>query len=319
VSTRFAMHTKAIEQEVIAFFAKLFRATENDYWGYVTSGSTECNLFALYMARQKFPEATVYYSAAAHYSIPKNIHILAMKGVAVPTLPSGEMNYAELERLVRKQPGKPVIVIATIGTTMTEAKDNVKKIVETLQAAKVPEYYIHADAALAGPYAALLRPRHSFDFADGADSLNISGHKFFGSPMPSGVIIVRKEHRERLQASSNYTGSIDTTISGSRNGHTVLFLWYAIHTWGVQGIRKRAQESQKLAHYAHLQLQKIGWDTWRCPGALTVMLASPPEELIVKWQLATADGWSHIICMPGVTESKVDRFVADLAKSKQRG
>jgi len=41
--------------------------------------------------------------------------------------------------------------------------------------------------------------------------------------------------------------------------------------------------------------------------------------LIVKWQLATADGWSHIICMPGVTESKVDRFVADLAKSKQRG
>jgi len=305
-------HSKEFEREVIAFFANLFRAPKDNYWGYVTNGSTECNLYALYLARQKYPDATVYYSSSAHYSVPKNIHLLGMHGVKVRSQKNGEMDYANLRTLIASQDDKPAIVMATCGTTMTEARDNIAIIKQILKS--TPAHHIHVDAALAGTYTALLEPHHPFDFEDGADSISISGHKFIGSPVPSGVIIVRKDDKELLANATNYTGSPDSTISGSRSGHAPLFLWYAIQHWGTDGFRKRAIESQKMASYAHARLHQIGWKTWRNPGALTVMLASPPREQIIKWQLASVGGWSHIICMPGVTRPKIDTFIADLAR-----
>lgn len=304
-------HTKDFEREVVNFCAELFRAPAKAHWGYVTNGGTEGNLYALYVAREKLPDATVYYSNAAHYSIAKNVHLLGMTGSMVDTLPSGEIDYAHLRTLLAQQPAGPAIVVATIGTTMTEARDNVATIKQLLHRTGRP-HHIHADAALTGVYSALLTPHHPFDFADGADSISVSGHKFFGSPSPCGVVLVRKEDKERLGATANYTGSIDTTISGSRNGHTPLFLWYALKRFGVEGLRARALEAQKVAAYAHTQLQKIGWETWRNPQALTIMLASPPIHVITKWQLATHKGWSHIICMPGITQAKIDEFVAGL-------
>jgi histidine decarboxylase len=307
-------HTKEFEREVVAFCAKLFRAPTDNYWGYVTNGSTECNLYALYLAREKLQAPIVYYSAAAHYSIPKNIRLLGMRDQEVRTQARGEMDYAHLQELIAKHPGTPAAVIATIGTTMTEARDNVATIKHIMQSANIP-HHIHADAALAGVYAALLEPHHPFDFEDGADSVSISGHKFIGSPIPCGVIITRKADTEDVAGGANYTGSTDTTISGSRNGHTPLYLWYAIKRFGIEGFRDRARIAQETAAYAHHQLDSIGWETWRNPNALTVMLKTPPLTAIRKWQLATHDGWSHIICMPGVTKQQIDSFIADLSAS----
>jgi histidine decarboxylase len=311
VSSWYKAHTKSFEQEVVAWCADLFRAPADDYWGYVTHGSTESILYALYMAREKLPGAAVYYSEAAHYGVPKNIHILSMEGIPVRAQPSGEMDYGHLEQLLAERPDKPAIVLATIGTTMTEARDNVHTIQQLLVAHGTP-HHIHADAALTGVYAALLTPHHPFDFQDGADSVSVSGHKFFGSPQSCGVIVTKKQDQQLLGQAANYTGSTDTTISGSRNGHTPLFLWYAIQRFGVTGFRRRAIEAQKMAAYTHEQLQRIGWKSWRNPQALTVMLAGLPAELITKWQLATHDGWSHIICMPGVSKKQIDTLIGDV-------
>lgn len=225
------------------------------------------------------------------------------------------MDYDDLALQLAAHPGKPAIILATLGTTMTEARDNIRRIIEVVKASGVPGHHIHVDAALAGPYAALLEPHTPFDFADGADSVSVSGHKFIGSPMPSGVVIVRREHQQRLAGKANYTGSIDTTISGSRNGHTPLLLWYAIRRYGKEGLRARALQGMNVAAYAHNALQKIGWETWRNPHALTVMLRSPSEALLNKWQLATHDGWSHIICMPGIAQGHIDEFITDLQKA----
>lgn len=306
-------HSKMFEREVVSFIAELFHAPADDFWGYVTNGSTECNLFALYLARQKYPDAIVYYSEAAHYSIAKNVHILAMEGVKIKSVPSGEMDYENLQTQVVKHADKPAIVVATIGTTMTEAKDDVAAIIHVLDAAGITDRFIHSDAALAGVYTALLTPEHPFDFRAGADSVSISGHKFIGSPIPCGVIITRKQDKERLQAASNYTGSPDSTISGSRNGHTPLMLWHAIQRFGRHGFIERARAGQKLAAYAHRRLAEIGWRAWRNPGALTVVFTTPPAPLAQKWQLASTDGWSHLICMPGITQQKLDEFLADMA------
>lgn len=309
-----ALHSAPMEREVVEFFADMFRAPKDDRWGYVTSGGTEGNLYSLYVARELMPKAVVLYSDAAHYSIPKATYLLRQKTRVVRTRKTGEMNYADLTKKMAAHAGKQVIVVATIGTTMTEAKDNVTTIRDAGRKAGVSGMYIHSDAALAGIPTALLEPRWPFDFADGADSISISGHKFIGSPMPCGVVIVRGHNRELVRRPAEYTGSPDITITGSRNGHAPIFLWYAIQRWGIEGFRGRAQRSLELAAYAHAELQRIGWPAWRNPNTLTVMLASPARELIYKWQLATYEGWSHLICMPGVTRERVDAFIADLTK-----
>lgn len=312
----YALHSDHIEREVITFFADVFRAPADDRWGYVTNGGTEGNLYALYVARERQPEATVFYTDTAHYSIAKNTYLLRQKTCVVATRPSGEMDYDDLARQLQAYRGKPVIIVATVGTTMTEARDDVARIREAAAAAGVARAFVHVDAALTGLCAALLRPRHRFDFADGADSISVSGHKFIGSPIPCGVVLVRASDREGVRRPTPYTGTPDITISGSRNGHTPIILWYAIRRWGVAGFKKRAEDSRALADYTHQALQRIGWEAWRNPQAITVVLRTPPDDTVRKWQLATYDGWSHIICMPGMTTGRIDRFITDLAAAK---
>src|SRR5262249_29081363 len=55
-------HTKHMEREIVTTVADLVRAPADDRWGYVTTGGTEGNLYALYLARTLFPGAVVYYS-----------------------------------------------------------------------------------------------------------------------------------------------------------------------------------------------------------------------------------------------------------------
>ncbi|WP_255431087.1 hypothetical protein [Pedobacter sp. N36a] len=42
------------------------------------------------------------------------------------------------------------------------------------------------------------------------------------------------------------------------------------------------------------------------------MFPAPSIALRQKWQIATEDGNSHVICMPGVTKAQIDHFVQDL-------
>jgi histidine decarboxylase len=310
-----ANHTKAMEREVVATVADLLRAPRDDRWGYVTSGATEGNLCALYIARRTRPDAVVYHSDAAHYSVPKSVDLLAMPAEVVQTNRRGEMDYADLRAKVQAHGGRPAVVVANAGTTMTEAIDDVWRIGGVLDDLEVSQRFIHVDAALAGLPLALLGPfvdRPGFDFADGADSMIVSGHKFVGSPLPCGVVVVRSRHDISARTLVPYIGATDTTISGSRSGHTSLLLWYALRQYGIDGLRQRADRCRRLAEYTHAKLTELGWEAYRNPYAFTVVLRTPPPPVMARWVLASADGWSHIVCMPGVSPRQIDAFVSDL-------
>jgi histidine decarboxylase len=301
-----------MEREVIAFFADLFRAPEHNSWGYVTNGGSEGNLYGLYIARELYPQAMVYYSSATHYSVQKSIHLLNMPSIVIRTAANGEMNYDDLQSSIKHHRHQPAIVIANIGTTMTEAKDNVSSIRKILQDAAMNSYYIHCDAALAGPYLSLLEADPQFDFVHGADSIACSGHKFLGTPFPCGVVIVRKSYKDRIGQPLPYIGSMDTTITGSRNGHNPIFIWYAIKKQGREGLLKRILESLSLAAYTQRRLQEGGIPAWRNENAITVVFPKPDQHICQKWQLACDAGQSHIICMPGISKETLDKFIDEL-------
>jgi histidine decarboxylase len=308
----YKVETRPFEREVVEFFAELLRAPESDWWGYVTNGGTEGNLYGLYLARELHPRGVVYYSEHTHYSVSKNLHFLGMRHIMIRSQKSGEIDYDDLRETLKIHRDVPPIVFANIGTTMTEGRDDIRRIREIMDSLAIRERYIHSDAALSGGYAPFLDPRPAFDFADGADSVSISGHKFIGSPMPTGVVIARKHNVSRIARSIDYIGTLDTTISGSRNGFTPLILWYRLRTLGLEGLRARAMESLDLAAYAERQLQAAGVAAWRNPNAITVVFPKIAEAIRAKWQLATQGDISHLIVMPGITEELIDAFVEDV-------
>ncbi|WP_175632882.1 histidine decarboxylase [Pedobacter ghigonis] len=312
VTSTYGVGSRELEKEVVQFFANLFRAPEDNWWGYVTNGGSEGNLYGLYLARELHPKGMVYYSEATHYSVQKNLHLLNMSNIVIRTQESGEIDYDDLEYTIRMNRHMPVIIMANIGTTMTEARDDVAKIKAILKKLAIQHYYIHADAALSGTYSALIEPRPAFDFEDGADSIAISGHKFFGSPMPCGVVVAKKSNRDRIARSVAYIGSVDTTITGSRNGHSPLFLWHTIKRLGLEGLKERAMHSLETAAYTELKLKEMGIDAWRNTNAITVNFPAPSGIICKKWQLAAEQGNSHIICMPNVTKAHIDLFITDL-------
>lgn len=312
VTSTYGVGSRDLEKEVVQFFAELFRAPEDNWWGYVTNGGSEGNLYGLYLARELHPKGMVYYSEATHYSVQKNLHLLNMPNIVIRTQENGEIDYDDLEYTIRMNRHMPVIIMANIGTTMTEARDDVAKIKAILKKLAIQHYYIHADAALSGTYSALIEPRPAFDFEDGADSIAISGHKFFGSPMPCGVVIAKKSNRDRIARSVAYIGSVDTTITGSRNGHSPLFLWHTIKRLGITGLKERAMHSLATATYTEQKLKEMGINAWRNTNAITVNFPAPSKTICNKWQLAAENGNSHLICMPNVTQSHIDLFITDL-------
>ncbi|MFI0796625.1 histidine decarboxylase [Micromonospora rubida] len=305
-------HTKDFEREVVAFFAGLFRAPQR-WSGYITSGGSESNLHALYLARSRYPDGIVFHSSAAHYSVSRAAHLLGMRTVVVAAKANGEIDYDEFALLAELHRSQPIIVVANVGTTMTEAIDDVGYLHDLLVDVGVTERYVHSDAALSGIPLALCDDPPAFDLADGADSICVSGHKFLGTPIPCSVVITRRHHTERVSRAVAYTSSRDSTITGSRNGLAAVMLWAVLQHHGRRGLRDRAQYGRELASHVHQRLQDIGWPSWRNSYAQTVVLRTPPPTVLARWPLPTADRHSHIICMPGINHLQVDRFVDDLA------
>lgn len=308
----FQTNTKEIEIEVLNFFARLFHIKKKDFWGYVTSGGTEGNMYGLYLARENFPKGIVYFSKDSHYSISKIVRVLNMRTVAVPSLSNGEIDYDKLAETLKKNRKYPAIISVNIGTTMKGAVDDVKKIVKILNKNHVKDYYIHCDAAFFGMILPFVRNSPLFDFNLPVSSIAVSGHKMLGSPIPCGLVLARKKLVKKIERPVEYLGVLDTTLSGSRSGFNALILWYALKRHGIKGFKKMTQDCLENAEYALTELSKIGWDAWKNKNSPIVVIKKPPERLIKKWQLASAGEIAHLIILPQHNKKKIDNFVKDL-------
>ncbi len=315
----FSHHTKPFEREAIEFFADLLHAPVGDRWGYITTGSSECLQYGLLRARRFYPNGLAYFSTSAHYKVPRILEDLRIPAVAVPASALGEISYPDLRAAIARHPGRPAIVVATAGTTMTEAVDDVGRITELLDDLGVVDRYIHVDAALSGIPLSLMvaDDRPSFDFTAGADSVGFSLHKFLATRMPGGVVVTRHSAAPGIRLRVPYTGAADTTVTCSRSGHMALMAWYAVRTLGVDGLRDRAEQARMAAAYLEQRLTEIAWPAWRHPHATTVVLKTPPRGVASRWQLATVrDGWSHYICLPGRGRAQIEEFLADLTAGR---
>jgi histidine decarboxylase len=311
------IHTCEFERRVLEYYADLLGIGREDFWGYVTTGGTEGNLFGLLAARNFVPHGIVYYSNDSHYSIRKGIFLLKLEGVVVKSQKNGEMDYGDLEERLALHKGRAPIVVANIGTTMKGAVDDVARIRRAIDGCGARKSYVHCDGALMGAILPYVADRHVADFTLPISSISISGHKFLGSPIPCGVVLARKAIVEHINGRVEYIGSFDNTISGSRNGITALMMWKTIEEQGEEGFRAWARECMEMKAYALGELARIGWPAWSNELSNTVVIRRPSEFLARKWHLAVLEDIAHIITMPGVSRELIDSFVADLAESRK--
>ena len=318
---RWPCHTKQVERDVIAAFTALFGGTTRDSWGYVTGGgSTEGVLHGMWLGVERFPTARAYFTSSAHYCVPKAARLLRTPVTVIPTDSGGEMRYDALASAVGDHPGVPALVVATLGTTMTEALDDIAAIHAALDDAGAVNRFVVVDAALSGPGLALdggpaanLLAEPDRRAHTGADHLCFSSHKSFATPHVAGVALTHRAHVEHLARRVDYLAGTDTTISGSRSGHAPLELAHVLATFGLDGLRARSDAARRVAEHAVTQLGAAGWGAWRHPHAWTVVLnPAPPDPVAERWSLPVSDGVAHIVCAPGIGTDLIDEFITDL-------
>lgn len=312
VPSTYHVGTREFEREVLEFFSELTHAPSNGTWGYVTSGGTEGNLYGLYLARELHPDGMVYCSEETHYSVSKSLGVLGMRHIMIKSTAGGQIDLEDFAETVRIHRDVPPIVMANVGTTMKEAVDDIPAIRRILKGLAITRSYLHCDAALSGMILPFLDGAPPFDFAAGADSLSISGHKMIGSPVPCGVVLARRKNVDRVARSVEYVGSLDTTLTGSRSGFAPLVLWLAIRKHGREGFRRIVRNCLETAAYAVERLRDAGVEAWRHPHAVTVVFPAPERQVTEKWQIAVNEGTAHILAMPHVTRERVDELVADI-------
>lgn len=314
----YRLNTHDIEREVIDRCAELFHAPKDDYWGYITNGGTEGNLYGLYVARELYPDGIVYYSDQTHYSVPKNLRLLGMTAIVVKADSSGEMNYQDLQnKLVKekKASGRTPIIMANIGTTMKGAVDDVVRIKEIMCDLKIKKYYMHCDAAFFGmiiPFLPQLEAQ-AFDFRVGIDSIAISGHKLIGTPFPCGIVLTKKSNLDQIGTQIEYIGSKDNTITGSRNGLSPLFLWHELNCAEEGKFQELIRCCIERAGYAVKKFNDVGIKAWRNKNSIIVVFPRPSESTFRKWQLAVEGDIAHLITLPQVSHEVIDLIVNQVA------
>jgi len=316
-ASNYGVHSRKFELEILEFFAKLWKI--KNYWGYVTNSGTEGNLQAILVGRENFPNGILYASEESHYSVFKAAHFYRMEAKSIKTNWQGTINLESLKEAIDLT--KPVILNVNIGTTVKGAVDDLIGIINVLKELKIPreKYFIHCDGALFAIILSFLNKKKipmSFDFNLPIDSIAISGHKFIGCPMPCGVFITRKNLMTPLLKPIEYLNSVDSTITGSRNGLSSLFIWNVIKTKGIEGFKNDVTSIMDKSEYLLSELRKLNISSYKNELSSTIIFERPKEEFVLKWQLACTGDIAHVVVMPSITFEKLDLFLKEIKYQK---
>lgn len=323
------IESKAYEREVIDYIASLYELYDGG-WGYIANGESEGNLFSLYMGREYLEKRSrnnlhdgsikpvLFFSKATHDSIPKAARIMGLQCRVIDTDESGEMNYFDLEHAINQYQYRPLIFVLNMGSTFSGATDNLQKVNALLQKYNVSDHFIHCDAALSGMIYPFVDKDLPISFGEGLDSIVISGDKLLGSPIPSAMVVTRKEYTQYIQNDVEVTGSNDITISGSRYGLAAIAIWYILQE-KKDTLNEEVRQCLDNADYLCQLLREQNYPCFINKNSITVVFKQPLSgQFIKRYQLEVENGWAHIVTLQHVTHQQLTFFVDELIESERK-
>ena len=316
------------EKELILELIAPWGGCIENTWGYITSGGTEGNMAAIKFALRKLqPEKPILLaSTETHFSIEKTLGLCKhsfLAYVKVHTFLNGQINFNrisdQIKELIKTEDEvPPVILIATLGTTIKGASDDilmVKKVLFQL-GVKKEKLFIHADAAFNGGFWHLDKRNYPYQLGEDINSISISGHKWFGSHVCGLFALHLPDLEKKPQDFHEETQMQDLTIVGCRNG-------YAAVSWKIRLLQFDWQQEYdtclKRVKWAELKFKEIGIETLVNPASLMICFPLPTPKIVKFYLLPICKDdhlgmISHVIILPYVTELILEMFFADLSK-----
>ncbi len=212
-------------------------------------------------------DLTAYCSSETHSSIEKGVKIAGLGRANLRKIPV-DMDHAmvpgDLEKAIEEDldDGKrPIIAVATIGTTGSTAIDPLREIGEICGNHGI---WLHVDAAHAGT--ALLLPEYRW-MVDGivmADSFVMNPHKWMLSNLPCSAYFVRDPAAliRSFEIMPEYLKTREVGVTNYRDWgiqlgrrFNALKLWFVIRSYGVEGLQEIVREHIRLARWVHEQIE----------------------------------------------------------------
>ncbi len=237
--------------------------------GLMAAGGTISNLTALTAAREHaLPGArldgtggarlAIYCSEEAHYSVRRAAEVLGIGAHNVRSIPIDEDRRMRSELCAAAidqdlaDGVTPVAVVATAGTTLTGAVDDLNRLADICTERDV---WLHVDGAYGLP-AAATRYGERFHGLSRAHSATVDAHKWLYVPKSCSVLLVH-DATALENAFSHYEGyiphgeelhAVDRTLEYSRP-LSALKLWLAFRVHGATGIRTAIERNLDEARF----------------------------------------------------------------------
>lgn len=268
-----------IEQRLIGWTcARLgFDPASSD--GIFTSGGTQSNLHALYLARERavvasgrdrvdaLPALRVFASADSHFSVRTAARLLGLHDDAVVTVTTDDSRRMRTDALrsaivaARAEGAIPMAVVATAGTTDFGVIDPLREIAGLVQEQPEP-VWLHVDAAYGGGLLVSPTRRDLLQGIEHAHSVTVDFHKSFFQPVSASAILVRRaewmdagrHHADYLNparmAQAGIPNQVDKSLQTTRR-FDALKLWLTLRVMGADAIGELFDRVIELTADAH--------------------------------------------------------------------
>ncbi len=245
--------TRYLEKKLLQRIVQILNLPFSTFSGYVTSGATEANIYAMWIAREwawelKGNKNYWIIPDNAHYSIAKALRLLGVYDsgnneiIDIKTDSLGEASYEEIAEHIKKirdNSNDPIILPLTVMTTECGAIDPVKEIDKFIIDSKFNNIFFHVDAAFSGFLLPFLEESKDVFSIKSLYSISVDFSKTIGGPVASGAIIFRPGLEEHVITHAPYlSDSADQTLSGSRKGADVIAMYSILSINDASDIKK---------------------------------------------------------------------------------
>jgi glutamate/tyrosine decarboxylase-like PLP-dependent enzyme len=197
---------------------------------------------------------------------------------------------------------RPVMVVATAGTTNTGAADPLHAIADLCTQ---EDMWFHVDGAYGGPAAVTAQGRRHLDGMERADSVVLDPHKWFFQPYDLGICMVTRpgalercfamspEYLKDVQATTGAVNFGNRSLELTRRSRAVK-LWMSLRTYGAERFREAVQRGIELAEFAERYLRQNP-ATWE--------VVTPAQIGVVCFALRDWQEGEHAACAKTITDS----------------
>ncbi|ELY94352.1 L-tyrosine decarboxylase [Natrialba chahannaoensis JCM 10990] len=305
-----------LEAEAIDLLGEV--AGLDDPAGYVASGGTEANIQAVRIARERArvttattETPTVVMPESGHFSFQKAANVL---GVDLELVPTDDDHRVDLEAIRACVDKTTAMVVGVAGTTEYGRVDPIPELGEIAQSV---DALLHVDAAWGGFVLPFTDHAWHFDHAP-VDTMAIDPHKMGQAAVPAGGLLVRDETLlDELAVNTPYLESTSqATLTGTRSGAGVASAVAAMTELWPDGYREQYERSQANAEWLAAELAALGYNV--VEPELPLVAADIPTATFealreAGWRISrTGSGELRVVCMPHVTRTQLESFVAAL-------